>query len=255
MLKNIVTIMFIFFILNSFTNIKYEKKDKRPDLIKKIRSTLSFEASVTSEYFINGQYINDILDYYDLKYNKALLDYKKKEIDYPKAEPIIEIEGRVLRYKYRVTENKSYNITISSLWIPLSYNAKIMNFNPIVFGDLNNDNLEDCIIQTHSEGAFGGGNSYTRDVFVFINTGDSYQFKLAINHSKLLDVNSLSNLDISNGLFIADSSNREWVDAWNYSDIVKRHYYKYKDNTLKLIKSKKLSKTNYRKTDNGVIEL
>ena len=85
MLKNTVTIMFFFFVLNSFTDIKYGKSNDRPKLMSKISSTLSFNSSATSDYFNEGQYVSAVLDYYDIMYNDVLLDYEKREIDYPKA--------------------------------------------------------------------------------------------------------------------------------------------------------------------------
>lgn len=153
---------------------------------------INSENSSKSKFLSEGYYINSIVSYYDSIYFDALGSEKLINYNYIESPTCTNIENGTIIRNYQVLENNSYNITSSSIYIPLTDSIKVMNFVPMTFGDLNNDGLLDCIIQIHSEGSFygPGGNSYKRDLFVFINDKGNYKLERVINHTKFKEGNT-----------------------------------------------------------------
>jgi len=110
--------------------------------------------------FIENSIIKDIEKYYQDDYGNDLKLLKKE------TDSIIKISYE------NIPENKDdYVFTQISIRIP----KKGKN---ILYGDLNNDNLEDIIVIVNTEGGGAGGNVWWDDIFIFFKDKDKYLLPL-----------------------------------------------------------------------------
>ena len=91
-----------------------------------------------------------------------------------------------------ITEEKSYDIPMVSLSIPLKPNIQAFSPTSFIFGDLDNDKEDDCIITVHAEGNWNASNGYNNDVFVFLNKGNHYELTYFFSSHSLESVYSFN---------------------------------------------------------------
>ena len=155
-----------------------EEKDTISDLIKP--SKISDEKFNT--FIKKSDFKKQIRSYYNKKYEEVIKNFLKEDDNnwirsknYIKKTP----SDSILQLAYMVTENQSYDISIASLWIPLKPN----NNTNFVFGDLNNDQKEDCLVTVHSEGGWSASNASNNDIFIFLNEGINYRLAYVFTSS------------------------------------------------------------------------
>lgn len=136
-------------------------------------------------------YKKAILSYYNTIYDEVIIEYKKNEYDdwSPTKNYIKQTSSdTVLKVNYMIRERNSYDISIVGFWIPLKPNIQVYSTTSSIFGDLDNDKEEDCIITVHTEGGWAGSNAYSNDIFVFLNKGDHYDLTYFFSSHSFKDV-------------------------------------------------------------------
>ena len=123
-----------------------------------------------------------ILTYYNTVYDEKIKEFKKEGYNnWSRSKNYIEssLNDSFLEVKYNVTEtvgDSSYDAAIVTLKIPL----KPDNF---VFGDLNNDQNEDCLITVFTEGNWALANGSQNNIFIFLNKGNNYKLTYVFTSS------------------------------------------------------------------------
>lgn len=73
-------------------------------------------------------------------------------------------------------DSNDYDGFLIDISIPKKIKMRLFDAVPILFGDLNNDKIDDLIVTVHTEGGGGGGNVWSQDLFLFQKSGGKYQF-------------------------------------------------------------------------------
>ncbi len=123
-----------------------------------------------------------ISSYYNKKYEEVIKSfYKEDDNNWTRSKNYIELTSSdsILNISYMVTEDKSYDISIVSLQIPI----RPKNNSGFIFGDLNNDQKEDCLVTVYSEGGWHASNASNNDIFIFLNEGINYRLAYAFTSS------------------------------------------------------------------------
>ena len=82
-----------------------------------------------------------------------------------------------------------------------------VNDSSIVYGDLNNDGLDDMIVLVNTEGGGGGGNVWWVDYFVYLKADEGYQFKTVQTNWEMSGCTGFFGIDkIENNVIYGEST-------------------------------------------------
>jgi len=108
--------------------------------------------------------VNSISEYYSKRFDDKAFSVEKNDTIVQKLYVnITEFEGEISRDVIYIT-------------IPLKIDINLYISSPILFGDINNDNVEDIVIIVHREG-WVDDVKVSQDIFTFINKNNFYYLK------------------------------------------------------------------------------
>lgn len=80
--------------------------------------------------------------------------------------------------------------------------------NPVLYGELNNDDIDDLVISVHTEGGGSGGNVSSQDLFVFQKNDSKYEITSITQDGEISGCESgiFRATEIKDGFLIGNSS-------------------------------------------------
>ena len=128
------------------------------------KNTNETESIKTEKNSIDKEILNKIKKHYQSEFSK---DARLEETS---SDSILN-----LVYYSIPKETDDYDGNLIHIYIPQRRKMDLFGANPILYGDLNNDKIEDIIISVHTEGGGGGGNNWSQDIFVFQKINGKYE--------------------------------------------------------------------------------
>lgn len=106
------------------------------------------------------------------------------------------------------TDSDDYDGFLIDISIPKKSNMDLFSANSILYGDLNNDKIEEIVISVHTEGGGSGGNNWAQDIFVFEKIKGNYQMNSITPDGDICgcEGGSFRAKEITNGFLIGKSS-------------------------------------------------
>ncbi|TRZ53395.1 hypothetical protein D4R99_00920 [bacterium] len=126
-------------------------------------------------YRLHHSFINTIKNYYHDSYGKGT-----------RLEESVEDDSLYLLDYYRIPDkmdDSEQRLTL--ITIPLNQGINLYEANPILFGDLNNDNIDDLIITVHTDGDGTGASTDHQEIFVFMNIRGLYVLSCVVQDTDL----------------------------------------------------------------------
>ncbi len=166
-------------------------KQKESDSIPIEYAPIEISDKEFNTFLKKCDYIKAIISYYNGVYDETIKDFEKNGYEnWSSTENYIKRipSDTILKISYMITEEKSYDIPIVSILIPIKPNIQFFSSTSFMFGDLDNDQEEDCIITVHTEGNWIASNGYSNDVFVFLNKGNHYELTYFFSSHSLENV-------------------------------------------------------------------
>lgn len=143
--------------------------------------------------------LNDIKKYYQNEYGQDT------RVDEQITDSTIEIT-----YYNIPKANDEYDGFLIGITISKNNDKQLFGPTPIMYGDLNNDNLRDLVVSVHTEGGGTGGNKlWWNDLFVFLNQKDKLILASVTPDQEISGCNIYGHFTakkIDNGYLIGNSS-------------------------------------------------
>lgn len=142
---------------------------------KDIHSKISYEQNISSTK-------TNIISQMDKELDENIFEEIKNyyhDIYDEKSTRVKEIRNdSITKYTYyTIYEGEGIEGYIISIFIPNKSNFNLFLSNPILYGDLNGDKVDDIVVSVHTEGGGNGSNTSWQDFFVFLNQNGNYLLK------------------------------------------------------------------------------
>lgn len=171
--------------INSVTKIDLQNRtdhSKKTTSVNKWLDPVHISDKQFNTFKNKSDFKNQIHTYYNKKYEEIIKNFDKDANNHwTRSKNNIKLtpSDSILKISYLVTENRSYDISIVSLEIPL----KPDNNSSFIFGDVNNDQKEDCLVTVFSEGGWSASNTSNNDIFIFLNKENKYKLTYVFTSS------------------------------------------------------------------------
>jgi hypothetical protein len=144
--------------------------------------------------------------------DNEVLDYIKSyyKTEYGKGTRLEESESDTIAdlvYYNIPKDSNDYDGLLIGITIPKKVRMNLFDAEPILYGDLNNDGIEEIVITVHIEGSGAGGNTSTQELFVFQKINGKYKIITITNNNEISYCQSgiFRAKEIKNGILIGNS--------------------------------------------------
>lgn len=146
---------------------------------------------------IDKEVLNQIKSHYQTEYGKGA------RLEETNSDSVLQ-----LVYHNIPKDTNDYDGFLIDISIPKKVKMNLFAANPILYGDLNNDKIDDMVISVHTEGGGGGGNVWSQDLFVFQINNGKYEITSITPDGDISGCQSgtFRATEIKNGFLIGNSS-------------------------------------------------
>lgn len=224
-----------------------EKKESKTN--EKLKSTyqnidyLREKIAINNGGLLDRSIIEKIKYYYHKEYEKQWDILLKEHKDFSKIPTYESANDSIAYLKFAYMEGKkedSLTIGMMHCSIPLKQGINLYMSSPVLYTDLDNDDINDLIVVVHTEGGWRGGNTYNQDIFVFLNEKGSYKLANVTGDWEMINPDTYGYIrvkNVENGILMADASIYTEKDA---RCCPSDHYfmkYKFEDNKFVIVSS------------------
>ncbi len=151
----------------------------------------------TTKNTVETEILTQIKNHYQAEYGK---DTRLEETN---SDTILN-----LVYHNIPKDTNDYDGFLIDISIPKKVKMNLFAANPVLYGDLNNDKIDDIVISVHTEGGGGGGNVWSQDLFVFQKNNGKYEITSITPDGDISGCESgtFRATEIKNGFLIGNSS-------------------------------------------------
>lgn len=146
---------------------------------------------------VDTEVLNQIKSHYDAKYGKGT---RNEETDSDTTLNIV--------YYNIPNDTNDYDGHLLGIHIPKQTKINLFGANPVLYGDLNNDKIDDIVISVHTEGSGVGANEWSQDLFVFQKNNGIYEITSITTDNEISGCENgmFRAKEINNGFLIGNSS-------------------------------------------------
>ncbi len=168
--------------------------DNKKNIEKSSKDTIKTEPKITNLRF-DDDVLSDIKKYYQDEYGK------EENGKYTKFETEVNDSTCNITYRHVPENEEDSDYFLIAIYIPIKNKG-------LIYGDLNNDKLQDLVVIVSTEGGGSGGNGISwGDFFVFINKNNKLKLTNVTNDHELTKCENgyFWPTEIQNGYLIGNS--------------------------------------------------